>query len=115
MRKQYDDDAPACPFACSAGEEPLCYLLEMDGCNILLDCGWNDRLSVEMLAPLARVAPTIDAVLVSHPDTEHLGALPYAFGSLGMRCKVYATLPVHKMGRGLHSSTYQLNLSRSCH
>ena len=33
-----------------------------------------------------------------HPDTAHLGALPYAFGTLGLSCKVYATLPVHKMG-----------------
>ena len=53
---------------------------------------------VEMLDPLAQVAPSVDAVLVSHPDTEHLGALPYAFGKLGLNCKVYATLPVHKMG-----------------
>jgi len=70
----------------------------MDGYKILLDCGWNDHLDVAMLAPLAEVAPSVDAVLVSHPDTAHLGALPYAFGKLGMRCKVYATLPVHKMG-----------------
>ena len=51
-----------------------------------------------MLDPLSQVAPSVDAVLVSHPDTEHLGALPYAFGKLGLNCKVYATLPVHKMG-----------------
>ena len=70
----------------------------MDGCNILLDCGWNDAMDVELLAPLAAIAPSIDAVLVSHPDTAHLGALPYAFGTLGLNCKVYATLPVHKMG-----------------
>lgn len=76
----------------------MCYLLEMDGCKILLDCGWNDAMDVHLLAPLAAVAPEVDAVLVSHPDTAHLGALPYAFGALGLSCKVYATLPVHKMG-----------------
>lgn len=70
----------------------------MDGWKILLDCGWNDAMDVELLAPLAKVAPFVDAVLVSHPDTTHLGALPYAFGKLNLRCKVYATLPVHKMG-----------------
>ena len=64
----------------------------------MLDCGWNDHFDTDLLKPLAVVAPTIDAVLLSHPDTEHLGALPYAFGKLGLRCKVYATLPVHKMG-----------------
>jgi hypothetical protein len=60
----------------------------MDGCKILLDCGWNDGMNVDMLAPLAAIAPSIDAVLVSHPDTLHLGALPYAFGKLGLDCKV---------------------------
>ena len=70
----------------------------LDDCKILLDCGWNDRFDVSLLRPLASVAKDIDAVLISHSDTEHLGALPYAFGKLGMNCKVYTTLPVHKMG-----------------
>ena len=70
----------------------------MDGRKILLDCGWDDRMDVQALDPLRRIAPWVDAVLISHPDTAHLGALPYAFGTLGMACKVYATLPVHKMG-----------------
>ena len=77
----------------------MCYHVSIDGCNILLDCGWNDQFDVDMLAPLAAIAPEVDAVLISHPDTAHLGALPYAFGKLGMNCKVYATLPVHKMGQ----------------
>ena len=76
----------------------MCYVLDLDGFKILLDCGWNDSFDVNLLEPLAKVAAEVDAVLISHPDTEHLGALPYAFGKLGMRCKVYATLPVHKMG-----------------
>ena len=77
----------------------MCYHVSIDGCNILLDCGWNDKFDVDMLKPLAAIAPKVDAVLISHPDTAHLGALPYAFGKLGMNCKVYATLPVHKMGQ----------------
>ena len=55
-------------------------------------------MDVACLDPLKEIAEDVDAVLVSHPDTNHLGALPYAFGKLGMSCKVYATLPVHKMG-----------------
>lgn len=77
----------------------MCYHVAIDGCNILLDCGWDDRFDVSVLEPLAAIAPKVDAVLISHPDTAHLGALPYAFGKLGMDCKVYATLPVHKMGQ----------------
>jgi len=77
----------------------MCYHVVIDGCNLLLDCGWNDQFDAKLLAPLAAIAPKIDAVLISHPDTAHLGALPYAFGKLGLNCKVYATLPVHKMGQ----------------
>ena len=82
-----------------AGERAMCYHVSIDGCNILLDCGWTDAFDVEMLKPLEAIAKDVDAVLISHPDTAHLGALPYAFGKLGMNCKVYATLPVHKMGQ----------------
>ena len=38
-------------------------------------------------------------MLLSHPDTAHLGALPYLVGRLGLAAPVYATLPVHKMGQ----------------
>lgn len=40
----------------------------------------------------------IDAVLLSHSDTSHLGALPYLVGKAGLKVPIYATLPVHKMG-----------------
>ena len=87
-------DAPAC-----------CYLLELDGCTLLLDCGWDSSFDAEggravsMLAPLADVAPRVDAVLLSHADVAHTGALPYARKHLGLRAPIYATLPVHKMGQ----------------
>ncbi|CAB1339891.1 unnamed protein product [Coregonus sp. 'balchen'] len=35
----------------------------------------------------------VDAVLLSHPDPLHLGALPYAVGKLGLNCPIYATIP----------------------
>eukprot|EP00741_Cyanophora_paradoxa_P019483 tig00021127_g18808.t1 len=80
-------------------EQPLAYLLEIDDFCILLDCGWNDEFDPKMLEPLKKVASKIDAVLLSHPDITHLGALPYAVGKLGMRAPVYATYPVIKMGQ----------------
>ncbi len=45
-----------------------------------------------------RVIDKIDAVLLSHPDLSHLGALPYACGKLGLNCPIYATFPVYQMG-----------------
>src|SRR4051812_27183467 len=41
----------------------------------------------------------IDAILVSHGDLDHLGALPYFITKLGLTCPVYGTVPVYEMGR----------------
>ncbi|TKY45201.1 Cleavage and polyadenylation specificity factor subunit 2 [Spatholobus suberectus] len=79
-------------------ENPLSYLVSIDGFNFLVDCGWNDHFDPSLLQPLSRVASTIDAVLLSHPDTLHLGALPYAMKQLGLSAPVYSTEPVYRLG-----------------
>ncbi|XWS48451.1 hypothetical protein CRYUN_Cryun13aG0078100 [Craigia yunnanensis] len=79
-------------------ENPLSYLVSIDGFNFLIDCGWNDLFDPSLLQPLSRVASTIDAVLLSHPDTLHLGALPYAMKQFGISAPVYSTEPVYKLG-----------------
>ncbi|GLJ14052.1 hypothetical protein SUGI_0224770 [Cryptomeria japonica] len=86
------------PLSGVHSESPLSYLLSIDGFNILLDCGWNDFFDTEQLQPLARVASTVEAVLLSHPDTNHLGALPYAVKRLGLSAPVYSTEPVFRLG-----------------
>lgn len=50
---------------------------------------------------------SIDAVLLSHSDPLHLGALPYAIGKLGLSCPIYATLPIYKMGQMFMYDLYQ--------
>ncbi|KAM3319995.1 cleavage and polyadenylation specificity factor subunit 2 isoform X1 [Capsicum chacoense] len=79
-------------------ENPLSYLVSIDGFNFLVDCGWNDHFDTSLLQPLSRVASSVDAVLLSHPDTFHLGALPYAMKELGLSAPVYATEPVYRLG-----------------
>ncbi|XP_062199096.1 cleavage and polyadenylation specificity factor subunit 2 [Phragmites australis] len=86
------------PLSGAYGEGPLCYLLAVDGFRFLLDCGWTDLCDPSQLQPLAKVASTIDAVLLSHPDIMHLGALPYAMKHLGLSAPVYATEPVFRLG-----------------
>ena len=46
-----------------------------------------------------RYVHTVDAVLLSYPDPNHLGALPYLVGKLGMNCPIYSTIPTYKMGQ----------------
>ncbi|KAK3132613.1 hypothetical protein QOZ80_6AG0525190 [Eleusine coracana subsp. coracana] len=86
------------PLSGAYGEGPLSYLLAVDGFRFLLDCGWTDLCDPSQLQPLAKVAPTIDAVLLSHPDVMHLGALPYAMKHLALSAPVYATEPVFRLG-----------------
>lgn len=87
------------PLSGAHSEAPLCYLLQVDGFRFLLDCGWTDSFDLSLLEPLKSVAPTVDAVLLSYPDTMHLGAYTYAFAKLGLQATMYCTLPVHHMGQ----------------
>lgn len=55
-------------------------------------------ISIEVVFLVFRVASTIDAVLLSHPDTLHLGALPYAMKELGLSAPIFSTEPVYRLG-----------------
>lgn len=79
-------------------ESGCCYLLQVDECKLLLDCGWDDSFSLSMIRRLNKHIKSIDAVLISHPDISHLGALPFLVGKCGLTCPIYATVPVSKMG-----------------
>ena len=90
---------------------PVCYLLEVDETRILLDCGWDDRFDTSLLEPLRRVAGRIDAVLLSHADLAHMGALPYALANLGLSAPVFGTLPVFKMSQMVLYDAYQTHIA----
>ena len=83
--------------------EPMCYLLQIDDANILLDCGWDDSFNLADLRALEKIAPTLDCVLISHATQRHIGAIPVLFSKLNCNkeCKVYATIPTHKLGQML--------------
>lgn len=86
-------------YGARSDDHALCTLLSIDGLNLLLDCGWNSSFDVSSLGSLPEIAPTVHAVLLSHPDINHLGALPYAISKLGLDAPVFATLPVWRMGQ----------------
>lgn len=86
-------------YGAQSDDHATATLLSLDGLNILLDCGWNSAFDPAFLTNLASVAPSVDAVLLSHPDIPHLGALPYASSKLGLTAPVYSTLPVWRMGQ----------------
>jgi len=82
----------------ATGVKPMCYLLEFDGVNILLDCGSSEQFDAKALEPLRAIAPTVHLVLISHASLEHVGAIPYAVAHLGLTAPIYSTLPVKRMG-----------------
>lgn len=86
-------------FSGAKDEGPLCYLLQVDGDYILLDCGWDERFELKYFEELKPFIPKISAVLISHPDPLHLGGLPYLVAKCGLTAPVYATVPVYKMGQ----------------
>lgn len=88
-------------------ESPPCYILQVDEFRFLLDCGWDEDFSMDFVKELKRHIHQIDAVLLSYPDHTHLGALPYIVGKAGMKCPIYATIPVYKMGQMFMYDLYQ--------
>jgi len=88
-------------------ESPLCYLLQVDEFRFLLDCGWDENLNLEVVENIKRHIHSVDAVLLSHPDIYHIGALPYLVGKCNLHCPIYSTIPVHKMGQMFLYDFYQ--------
>ena len=68
------------PLYGADGRKPLASLLTVRGFTFLLDCGWDDSYEAGQLAPLMAALPRIDAVLLSHADMAHMGALAYLAG-----------------------------------
>ncbi|XP_066932517.1 cleavage and polyadenylation specificity factor subunit 2-like [Clytia hemisphaerica] len=95
------------PLSGAQDEKPLCYLLQVDEFRFLLDCGWDENLDLEVVENIRKHLHSIDAVLLSHPDIYHVGALPYLVGKCGLNCPIYATIPVHKMGQMFVYDFYQ--------
>jgi Cft2 family RNA processing exonuclease len=73
--------AIACQSCCALASP----LPQVNDFKFLLDCGWDHNYDVALLEPVKAVLSTVDAVLLSHPDPLHLGALPYLVGRLGLQ------------------------------
>eukprot|EP00201_Polytomella_parva_P023597 CAMPEP_0175046530 /NCGR_PEP_ID=MMETSP0052_2-20121109/5082_1 /TAXON_ID=51329 ORGANISM="Polytomella parva, Strain SAG 63-3" /NCGR_SAMPLE_ID=MMETSP0052_2 /ASSEMBLY_ACC=CAM_ASM_000194 /LENGTH=569 /DNA_ID=CAMNT_0016310287 /DNA_START=163 /DNA_END=1869 /DNA_ORIENTATION=+ len=93
-------DISITPLSGGANDEsPMCYLLEVAHYKILLDCGTSHvgvfglrpgepdlfkaafyvkrrKDDQELLRKVRKLAPYLDAILVSHPDIHHMGLLP---------------------------------------
>ena len=59
--------------------EARCFLLEVEEATILLDVGCDDKFSPGLLDSIARLKNRVDVILLSHPDVQHLAAVPDVF------------------------------------
>lgn len=91
---------------------PRCYLLEVDEAKILLDCGSFTQGEQELtpdvqaqqdhyLIQLKEAAPTLSLVLLSNPQPESMGLLPFLIhhAQLPPTCQIYASPPTITLGR----------------
>ncbi|KAK9103630.1 hypothetical protein Sjap_020884 [Stephania japonica] len=97
------------PLSGVYSENPLSYLLSIDDFNFLSTAAGTTTSTPPSSNPLQGRSSFIDAVLLSHPDTLHLGALPYAMKHLGLSAPVYSTEPVYRLG---YMTMYDHYLSR---
>jgi hypothetical protein len=98
------------------GADPLAYLLKMNDTTILLDCGWTTDFDVSLLEPLRAVAPTVDVVLVSHPDMTHCGALPYAVAHLGLSsARIFMTKACEDASKIMLRDAYRARRAQCTH
>jgi cleavage and polyadenylation specificity factor subunit 2 len=98
------DRIRATPLIGGRSSDGCCTLLEIGGMRLILDCGCTE-------ADLDHVAKVVNdlshiggvhAILLSHADMHHIGALPYLLGVRGLgRTPVFCTSPVSKFGQVL--------------
>lgn len=83
-------------------------LLSFGPLNILVDVGWDCDLS-SSLDHIIRIAPNINAILLTHATISHLGAYAYLCKAAPefATIPVYATLPIINMGRIITLDSYR--------
>uniref|UniRef100_A0A0X3NZP2 Cleavage and polyadenylation specificity factor subunit 2 n=1 Tax=Schistocephalus solidus TaxID=70667 RepID=A0A0X3NZP2_SCHSO len=94
-------------FSGAGDNQPPCFLLQVDDFYCLLDCGCLEDNPPSFAKELSKWVKMIDAVLISHPSMRHLGLLPVLVGKYGLKCPIYATTPVYKLGQLVLYDAYQ--------
>jgi cleavage and polyadenylation specificity factor subunit 2 len=107
----------ATPLAGGRSDKGVCTLLEVGEYRVLLDCGATLPIDYDYFENLTEKLVNdggIDAIILSHADLRHIGALPILLGRKGLlrdhlkndsiqtksnespRIPIICTLPVHK-------------------
>jgi len=87
------------PLAGACDDGPCCSILQVDDFKLLLDCGWNESFNMNIIENIAKHIGQVNAIILTFPDLQHMGALPYLVKQINGNCPIYATGPVHRMGQ----------------
>ena len=60
-----------------SGSKGNCTLIQSDSVNILLDAGFHYKSILRALSDKGLTQKDIDAIIITHEHTDHIGALPY--------------------------------------
>ena len=102
-------------FLGGAGEVGAsCLLIKVANRNILIDCGVRVNETKNAASPdldrLRQLAPTLDAIFISHAHADHVGALPLVH-KMYPSTPIYATLPTAVLSVLMLESTLNLRLA----
>lgn len=102
-------------FLGGAGEVGAsCLLIQIAGCNILIDCGVRVNQKGSASFPdfdmLKHYAPHLDLIFISHAHADHVGALPMLH-KMYPETYILTTQPTAKLSRAMLNATANLNLA----
>ena len=109
------------PLLGARGPGPSCWLCVAGDARVIVDAGWSDALAggqgppqapldgggddattttpPAALAAALQAASTAHALVISHADGDHIGALPALAAALPPSAPILTTVPVHRLGQ----------------
>mmetsp|Transcript_10206 Transcript_10206/g.17067 ORF Transcript_10206/g.17067 Transcript_10206/m.17067 type:complete len:313 (+) Transcript_10206:51-989(+) len=90
------------PLTGGRNEDGVCALLEIGGARLLLDCGCSSQTKMDHLSSIVhglKERGGVNAILISHADIHHMGAVPVFLGRQGLNVPIVCTTPVYKFGQ----------------
>lgn len=93
------------------------WLVEMDGCRLLMDAGMHPKREGRAALPLYAKAgdAEVDAIAISHCHHDHLGSLPVAMRQFRGAHVLMTELSYYMAGRVLHNSVNVMLRQREEH
>ena len=78
-------------------DQAVCSILRIKDTRIMLDCGCNENMDIELLDIVLKEALNVHFIMLSHSSRMCVGALAYLHRN-GVTARIIATSPIAKLG-----------------